>query len=400
MKTKLWFKYLLFIYILAISSWEYFYRVSNTAVYLLFPIALFLSVYYRKRINTGVLFLLPFVAIFISQVILYSIPYHFPITLFVRLFTIYLVASIIGKELIYITINSIKFIAVISLVFYVLLHFDFTNNLFLQLSENFNNLGSMPETVVDWPNFMIYTITPKPDDFFLYRNSGPFREPGLYVIFLNIALFLNMLLTREIINKINFVLVVSVISTFSTTGYLVILLIFLFFIGTSKKLSIIKKVIMLIFVLGLIPIVYSLPFVGDKIQEQSTQSDISYSRFGAFLVHLNILRDFPLTGLPYDNTTYFNYADNISPNGISEVFIRFGYVVGFYYYYLLFRSSQFITQNIGYRRIGFYLFLVIFTSLFSQTVGTSPIILLFVFSQFSLINNYKLGNYKSIRKSV
>jgi len=380
----IYIKYFLFVLILAISTWEYFYRVSNQVLYIIFPFVLLIFIHLRRRLDTGLLTLLPFVSIFIVQIFLYKIPQYFPATFFLRLFTIYLIAKIINRNFIVISINTIYFIAVYSLFFYLLINIKYTNTLLYQLSDNFTNLGSRPETVKDWSNFIIYNLTIKPEGFLLYRNSGPFREPGLFAIFLNIAFFFNLLRTNKVLGKVNIVLIISILSTFSTNGIIVLLIIIIIYFQFNKSVNRYLRFFYLISLLFFVPLIYNLPFMGDKIEEQFSQKDLSYSRFGAIYTHFKILEDFPLTGLPYKEQVYFDYSDDVSPNGITEILIRYGYLVGFFYYFLLFRACKSIVGLLGYRKLSFVLFLVMILLLFSQTIGNNPIYWLFIFMQFSL----------------
>jgi hypothetical protein len=122
------------------------------------------------------------------------------------------------------------------------------------------------------------------------------------------------------------------------------------------------------------------------MQDQFNDSDVSYSRFGAAVVHWNIIKDYPITGLPYDETTYSKYADNISPNGITEIFLRFGVIAGFIYYVFLFKASSKMIKMFGNKKKGLGLFLVLTLVLFSETQGNKPIYWAIIFSQIPLSN--------------
>lgn len=390
---KLHIKYSLFIYILAISAFEYFYRVSQPATYLLLPITVILFYNFRLKFDEKVLCIIgPFFSVFLLQTLLFNSSWYYGFTLTVRLLVLYSVAKIIGKDFIIIFINTIKLIAFISIVFYSIEHIPFFQDLMLTISNDFTNLGSIPEITYDKPNFIIYTL--QTDYNYSYiRNAGPFWEPGVFAIFLNIGLFFNLFLKKVFFEITNILFIICIITTFSTTGYIALIANITFFTLANKKIDSYFRIILILFLILSIPAISSLPFMKEKVNSQIEESDISYSRFGAAVVHWNIIKDYPLTGLPYDETTYSKYADSISPNGITEIFLRYGLIVGLLYYFFLFRATNFLMQLIGYKGKGYMLFLLLILLIFSQTMGNRPIYLLMLF--LPLIGYFK----KSIQRT-
>ena len=384
---KLYIKYFLFIYILAISSFEYFFRVTQTATYLLFPIVLFLFFNYNLRFDTKVItVLLTFASIFVLQTILFHSPLYYAFTLVIRLLALYFAAKIIGANFIGIFINTLKIISIIAIFFYVLEYIPPIQNMMLNFSTHFTNLGAKPDDeLINKPNFIIYALQTE-YDFGYIRNAGPFWEPGVFVVFLNIALFFNLFIKKKFFERTNILFIVCIITTFSTSGYIGLLANITFFALASKKISIVYRVIMILLLVGSVPAIMSLPFMKDKINENMEQSDLSYSRFGAALVHWQIIQDYPFTGLPYDTTSYDEYADNISPNGVTEIFVRYGVICGFLYYFFLFRASKSLMQFMGYRNRGYLLFFIFVLLIFSECLGNRPIYLTFLFIPYIGLN--------------
>jgi len=385
MEVKLYIKYFIFLYILAISSFEFFFRVNQSATYLLFPFVTLGIIYYHERINFSVIIIiLPFVFVYIMQTILYGSPFYYAITLAIRLVTIYFSVKIIGIDFLKIFIQTIKIIALVSIVFYLLQYIGFTNNLMISLSHNITNLDSDPLRVIDRPNIIIYTIQTEKNNLMLYRNSGPFWEPGLYSVYLNIALFLNLFIKKRIFNKTNLLFILSIITAFSTMGTIALLINLSLFGLLNKSLSFPIRVLVFSLLITTISAISSLPFMTEKINEQIADSDVSYSRFGAAVVHFKIIKDYPLTGLPYDKTTYSKYADNISPNGITQMFVRYGIIAGFIYYIFLFRTSSTVMKLFGEKNKGYALFIILVIVLFSETQGNTPMYWAIIFSQIPL----------------
>jgi len=398
MKAKIYIKYILFLYILAISGFEFFFRVDLIATYLLFPVTVIIFFLYREKFDFSVfLVIFPFFIAYILQYTLHGSPINNAFTLLIRFITFYLVIKIIGRDFIKILINTIKIISISSLFFYTIQYIPTVYNFIISLCSHFTTLG-VDESGFFRPNIIIYTIQQiDPSGIQLFRNSGPFWEPGLYVVFLNIALFLNTFIKKSLVNKTNALFFINILTTFSTTGTIVLLMIITIFSITLKSLPIQIRVAMILMLLISVPVISSLPFMTEKINDQLNQSDVSFSRFGAVKVHWNIIKDYPFSGLPPDEASYAKYSDDISPNGITEIFVRYGLITGIIYYILLFKSCNYLVTSIGYKNKGYLLFLVMIVSIFSQTIGNRPIYLLFIFAPIGItLINTKLRVLKLI----
>lgn len=118
-----------------------------------------------------------------------------------------------------------------------------------------------------------------------FRNFGIYREPGVYSIFLCLAI--SMLLFSD---KLNFkksysvayftILVIALISTFSTTGYLSFLLImFIYIMSRDVKLST-KRTFLVLFVVLILVVVYGVQqgFLSNPFEKFNVNSS-SYSSF-------------------------------------------------------------------------------------------------------------------------
>ena len=401
MKISIYIKYFLFLYLLAISSFEYFFRVNQMAIYLIFPLVTFGFFYYKKKFDLLVLVIIsPFVLVYLLQTVLYGSPFYFAITLAIRLITIYFAVKLIGKDFLRIFINTIKIITISSLIIFL---FQIVGgySILISLSNKFTNLG-MDTTILNRPNFIIYTVQLIEEGQIFVRNSGPFWEPGLFAVYLNIVLFLNLFIKKRIFENTNLLFILGIITTFSTTGIVALILNFSLFTFLNKSISLPARFVTITFLIISIPIIFSLPFMSEKIEDSYNKSDVSYSRFGAAVVHWNIIQDFPLTGLPSGEEIfarfYSKYADNISPNGITVMFTKYGILVGFFYYFLLYRTGRTIMQLFGEKNKGYAFFIILVIVLFSQTQGNSPIYWAIIFSQFPLADfKMKWERFKKVR---
>lgn len=362
--------------IIALTGFEYFYR----AAYLIIPViifALFLFIKKKNTINIGlVILVISFSTLTLVQTALGFNQSIFTFILFlVSLLGYFFISKVIGLNFFNTFINSIYYVSLISLPFFFLTFYvpfltfiaDKVSIIFTPLSFNENNL--LPNEISR--NILIYNFK---NYYFAYnRNSGPFWEPGMFAVFLNTALFFNLLKTKKAISLRNFIFVLTIITTFSTTGYIglfFILIVYLLFISTSR--------FRIAYILTLIIIsayIIELDFMQNKILEQIEMANKSgSSRFGAVLIHWQIIKNYPLTGVGDGLSRFVSYYTDATStaNGISLVFAKFGIPFGMLYFSLLFVScikivNYHFNQRNYFLGISFYILLLILT--FSQDIS-------------------------------
>ena len=115
----------------------------------------------------------------------------------------------------------------------------------------------------------------------------------MFGVFLLLALIL-VLYSKGIKNKYSLVFILTIITTLSTTS-LIAMLVALGFYFFRLNTSIVKILTITLFPFLIVQVV-ALPFVGDKINNEIDNKDTAYSRFGAFLLHVDQIKDQPLLG--------------------------------------------------------------------------------------------------------
>ena len=217
------------------------------------------------------------------------------------------------------------------------------------------------------------------------RNSGCSWEPGRFSIMLLPAIVIN--LSREGIhfdnNKKLIILLLALASTMSTTGYSIAFLILVIFWFDKFNA---KRVFYFIFIV--IPItafVYSLDFMGGKIQENANYEGLtrerihninynakehgdeylgSLDRFESASFEWINFRKEPLLGYGRSKD-YSWFYQNISKNfaltgGLVKILGQFGVFIGIFLYAILFNSSVNFSQTCWYQKryvLGFALLL-------------------------------------------
>lgn len=235
---------------------------------------------------------------------------------------------------------------------------------------------------------------------FFIRNSCIFREPGMFMIFLNMSFLLDVVFS----NKISYVRIViytlGVLSTFSTGGIIAFVLIyFIFFLKSKGGLN-------KVFIGGIacIAIYYLLDsdefidLVFGKLSE-GTENDSTLNRWATTIVPIQIALDNPLYGCGFENyrdlfikmsfqTIGIRIEEAGATNTITSSSAIWGIWIGIFWVLALWKFSKKIAFS-WFSKILIFIVLVI---LFSNELR--------FFSAISyILAFYGLGNAKLIKKN-
>lgn len=264
-------------------------------------------------------------------------------------------------------------------------------------------------------NIIIYTI--QPAAFFtldnlgssIPRNCGFAWEPGAFAVYLCLAIFINLFITKsEKSNRIHFwVLVLALLTTQSTTGF-IILLIILSFYYANKKLNIVFIGLPIIIIAMLY--VFSLPFMGDKIihianeandmntiveNSRDNEETENPQRFVSFMIGFQDFIKNPILGIQGGENE--SWTEKIGANisvisGIGDLLAENG-LVGFLFFSILsFKSSSYLSKQYNYKG-KLLLFLIILSISVSYTIILRPLIT--CFWMFSFVEPHKIFPKKS-----
>lgn len=299
--------------------------------------------------------------------------------------------------------------------------------------ENLARLGFMePASGTSSASFLIFNV-PNIDYykgkgmFGFERNCGFAWEPGLFACFLVIAIFNNLLRTK---NKIRnnvwlYILIVALLTTFSTTGYVAFFAIVVshFVIGRVNLFSL-RNIIILVLLGFAAYRVFQLPFMRDKILAKSDTSEymtenqftmgiikdqgelITVDRFeGMALDFMNIM-DKPLFGygISRENSYIFKNMSEfiLISNGTTTVFSNFGILLAILFHYFYIKNSIFIRRCFRSKDKSFYLIYMIISFSYSFTTITMFICMsqyyLMVSKENLLALNYNKGKKKEVHE--
>jgi len=246
-------------------------------------------------------------------------------------------------------------------------------------------------------SIIVYSVQPSAigifHDYALPRNCGFAWEPGGFSVYLCLALFINLFITKSEKNhRIRFwILVAALLSTQSTTGYVMFILILSYYY-LNKNLTF--RVLLLPVLVVTLIFIFSLPFMTEKIVElvgKSLDVDqiivnsfgrekaISPQRFESFMIAFRDFRNHPLLGLGghTENSWLRLIGANVATiTGFGHLLAQFG-IVGFLFFTIISgKSSTYLSNYFDYKGKLFFLFLILMISI-SYRVLWSPVVTCF-----------------------
>lgn len=370
--------YVLVSLLLIFSTFEYFFRETILCSALLIaciPISLFMQIKFRREAIALILSI--FVVIFLQSSGNLTLSFNVVITIF----GIYCLVWITRRHFLDVFLKIMIVIAAYSILIYLLCLIPSINDfLYYKITPDFPSLNVEDAVFTGGGrNFIIYNFFNNYISKIIgfHRNCGPFWEPGMFAIFLNLALFINAFLKKGSW-KINLLFIACIISSFSTGGYLVLSFMVLgfCFINGKSLTGFIAFIIALLF----LPQIMELEFIGDKLFNQMNNYRIGddASRFGAFYTQLEMIKDNFLFG-GTDITKYATKTKTLA-SGLLMPLVDYGVIVGMMVYVYYYNALTSITSS--YKRskfVGLLFFLTILVMSFSQTILSSPIFFSLIF---------------------
>jgi hypothetical protein len=270
-----------------------------------------------------------------------------------------------GEEFIPNYVKTMRFICITSMIAYLL--FNAIPGLYEYLAQNaFENSGDWAST----RTIFIYQFSPIN---LITRNIGPFWEPGVFGIFINISLFFRLFILREKLNRV-LLEIISVITTFSTTNYLIlfVLLTFCYSFYSEHKI----KLLYLFAIIALFVFVFlKSDFLNEKVMTQlgEAQFTVRNTEEGRFV---SIIRDYDdikkswMTGTGFysKNRFYYSPLRTSSNCGFTDIVVKLGLIGSILYFILLFRGTSRIVRYSTERSV-FLLNSVLFLSIFLASIG-------------------------------
>lgn len=315
-----------------------------------------------------------------------NLSYYF--FLFYAIFIAYIHIKVYGSDLFHIYEHIMVVFSVIGLTLWGMsILMPFTSDLFRLFPgiKDGNNVL-----------YLFHWFDPSKVDYFR-RNAGCSWEPGRFAIMLVPAIFVN--LSREGIkfrdNKRIIILLLALASTQSTTGYSIVILLYSFF--WFEKGNFKRIITFIIFLLPVIYFLFTLDFMGEKIQDRAKYEGLTKKRLDQFEYNketysdeykgsldrfesasfdwMNFQKE-PLLGYGR-NSDHSWFRQEISQNfeltgGLVKILSQYGAFIGLLLYVILFFSSIKISKTfLHQRKLAFALALMLCSV--SYFVFTVPI---------------------------
>jgi hypothetical protein len=326
----------------------------------------------------------------------------FLLTYYILFFVVYSAVKSLKFNLFVIYEYFLFLLAIVSLFMWVIqiglggdtLFNLFSRSSYLQLISSVSGNGI---------NAFFYSVQPYAttliNNYTIPRNCGFAWEPGSFAIYICLAIFINLFISKNDENRrLRFwVLTAALISTQSTTGYIIYMLIMTFNI-INKKLH--TALLLLPVAIVLMVTIFSLPFMKDKIIELISETSRldqllidSYGRedsatpqrFMSFLITFKDFLNNPLLGIAAhrEESWVYQLGSHISPiSGIGFLLSQFGIIGSLFFFIVSIKSSIYFSRYFGYRG-RLLLFLIIFAISISYTILFISLIMIFwMFSLF------------------
>jgi hypothetical protein len=280
---------------------------------------------------------------------------------------------------------------IISIIFYVI-------DLIGIIIPSIQVVNSVSSVINHW---LIYSVNT--EGSFL-RNTSIFREPGVYMIYINLALLINMYILENKHNTIRYVVYfIALFTTYSTAGYIIGLIILLLKIINSnnniKYLFIGFIIILLVFGYGYYSHLNFFEKSFGKLNDFENATGSSFARLASVTVPMKICwSNFWGVGFNnferfYESSSYNMYGislgTGLSTNTITNMFARYGWVIGFAFLICIFSLSKlFLTKN------SFFVFCIFCLFLFNEDVWDSIIFTIFLcYGMKRLMSKKKIQYY-------
>jgi hypothetical protein len=186
-------------------------------------------------------------------------------------------------------------------------------------------------------NVIIYTFAY--DCYQTYRNPGPFWEPGIYSIFIILALLFNLVREKKVFSSTNTLFIVSILTTVSTAGYLGLFLLLMFYL-ISNKASRYRWLYVTAILSAAVYLFYTLPFLSAKLEQNIQMSDYTGSRFGSLAADWALFTRSPLIGwgrgeMRYGGSSQLFFGQELHRNnGLASFLTQYGIFLPLACFYL------------------------------------------------------------------
>jgi len=288
-------------------------------------------------------------------------------------------------------INMVYFLAIISLIFYVVSIIPGVNTLVYNFADKMFSVTN-DFTGYHRPTIIIFTFSPE----YIIKGIAPLRnagftfEAGMLGFFLNLAIFFHYTYNSKSTIKNLFtdkkflIMIIALLLTFSTTAYIVLAFYLTYF--SIKEKGIKKYFFMIVISILLFYSFNNVSFLKNKIESQLETAQVSQNRFGSAILDWLDIKRRPFFGWSRKDKVLFGSETQIlashRPNGLTNYLRRYGFINIFFFIIFLFISFKkyFIFIKVRHvNSLAVIALLIILVSSFSELILEQEIIKSFLF---------------------
>lgn len=228
---------------------------------------------------------------------------------------------------------------------------------------------------------------------FIQRNRCIFREPGMYMIYLLFGLIVNLFYMEEKNKKHIALYSICMVSTFSTAGIMLMLALFgvaSLLKGNKKYLLLLGGCFAIIVFLG-IENDYILQIFG-KLDKDSSNYESTYSRLTSLTTPISIWFNNPLFGVGMRNFSLTYEAVTKLPSGgnatnfMVNIFATYGLIVGIIFWKATYRLGKHLLPRLRGKYILF-VFILLFGAFSNEDIRYSIFFMTLLLYSFKRVNN-------------
>ena len=234
----------------------------------------------------------------------------------------------------------------------------------------------------------LLSATVLPNKYSILRLFGIFREPGVFAIFLSMALFFELFFSQKIALRKLIVFIIAILLTFSTSGYIIMslyLLIYFFSFTDYSKKSLFLKVLLILFAISIfmfgISSEYNNFVFGKLYIENDSYNSRIYSLYSGFV--LSFKNFFLGQGWDYIITEFSNFVDNnyqIMNVHFTNTYLKMAVTYGWIFTLIILFYTFIFLKKKSFSKKQFILFIIIWLMMFSnEDFILNPIIYLILF---------------------
>jgi hypothetical protein len=211
------------------------------------------------------------------------------------------------------------------------------------------------------------------------RNTSIFREPGVFMIYLNVAILFELFFNAKIDKRNLFVFILAIFTTLSTAAFLALAIIFLAYLFTKtnnitalrNKGLIIALILISLIVVGSSSELYNLVF--DKLGKDNIGEGSSLARGVSIFANFNIFFDNFLFGVGIKNypALFSQYTLNLvgiamdvgnNTNTITTILAVYGLLFGSLFIYMLVSFAKKASNSIIVRAFIFLVLIMLYSN--------------------------------------